>query len=112
MVILIKRFGDNMDFEDERFKRPIEKVIKSGDGSCFGENDNIEGTLILTNIRIYLQINEEEKINEIILKDVKKVSLGGINVLRFDLKNGSRYNFLVGNIFSWLSNSKKAIKNC
>lgn len=91
-------------------ERPIENIIKSGKGSCFGEDDPINGTLILTNIRIYLQVNEEEKINEILLQDIANVSIGGINVLRCELKNGQRYNFLVNNIFSWYKALKKAIK--
>ena len=91
------------------FERPVEEIIKQGNASCFGnDEENIEGTLILSNIRIYLQINEEEKINEILLKDIKKASFGGINVLRCELNDGTRYNFLVSNVFSWLKAFKKA----
>ena len=91
------------------FERPVEEIIKQGNASCFGnDEENIEGTLILSNIRIYLQINEEEKINEILLKDIKKAGFGGINVLRCELNDGTRYNFLVSNVFSWLKAFKKA----
>ena len=95
---------------DEKYLRPVENIYKTGKGHCFGEDQNINGNLILTNLRIYLEIDEEHKYNEIMLKDVKKVSIGGINVLRFDLKNGERYNFLVNNVIGWYSAVKKVIK--
>ncbi len=90
--------------------RIVETIYKTSKGHCFGEKGNINGKLILTNIRIYLEIDEESKMNEIILSEVDKVSIGGINVLRFDLKNGERYNFLVNNIISWYFAVKKVIK--
>lgn len=92
------------------YERPVEKIIKSTKGHCFGEDEPVGGTLILTNIRIFLQINDEKKMNEILLKDIAKVKIGGINVLRCELKNGERYNFLVTNILSWYKQVKKAIK--
>ena len=93
-----------------QYIRPVETIYKSSKGHCFGEDGNINGTVILSNIRIYLQINEEEKMNEILLSEVKEVSIGGINVLRFDLKNGERYNFLVNNVIGWYLAVKKAMK--
>lgn len=92
------------------YGRIEEKDIKTSKGSVFGDNENITGTLILSNIRIYLQVDEDHKYNEILLDDVKSVSIGGFNVLRFDLKNGQRYNFLVTNVFSWLLAVKKQLK--
>ena len=91
-------------------ERIIENVYKTGKGHCFGEDGNINGNLVLTNIRIYLEIDDEHKMNEIMFSDVKEVSIGGINVLRFDLKNGQRYNFLVTNVLSWLLAVKKQLK--
>ena len=88
----------------------VEHLIKKGKGSCFGDNGTVSGTIILSNVRIYLEINEDEKMNEILLKDIDKISIGGINVLRCNLKNGHRYNFLVSNIFTWLNAIKKAMK--
>lgn len=98
-----------MDFDDI-YKKPEEHIIKSTKGSCFGDKETIDGTLILTNLRIYLQINEEQKMNEILISDIKNVSIGGINVLRCELNNNERYNFLVTNIFSWYKAIKKVIK--
>ena len=91
------------------YTRVEETNIKSSKGSVFGEDGNITGTLILSNLRIYLQV-DERKYNEILLSDVKSVSIGGFNVLRFDLKNGQRYNFLATNVFSWLLAVKKQLK--
>mgnify|MGYP006995444567 FL=1 len=48
--------------------------------------------------------------NEILISDIKNVSIGGINVLRCELNNNERYNFLVTNIFSWYKAVKKVIK--
>ena len=91
--------------------RPVETVLKTTKGHCFGEDEEISGMLVLTNIRIYLQVNEEKKVNELILRRVKKVSIGGLNVLRFDMENGERYNFLVTNVIGWLQAVKKALKS-
>ncbi len=96
--------------DEERYKRPIENIFKTSKGHCFGDNENINGTVILSNIRIYLKIDEESIMNEILLKDIKSVSIGGLNVLRFDLKDGRRYNFLVNNVIGWYFAVKKALK--
>lgn len=94
-----------MDY-NQLYQKPEEIILREGKASCFGIEDNIDGTLILTNYRIYLQINEEYKINEILLSDIDNITLGGINVLRCELKNGQRTNFLVHNVLGW----KRAIK--
>ena len=60
-----------MDFDDI-YKKPEEHIIKSTKGSCFGDKETIDGTLILTNLRIYLQIDEEQKMNEIQIRAVIK----------------------------------------
>lgn len=96
---------------NEELKRPIETIYKQSKGHCFGDQENINGTLILSNLRIYLQVDEETKVNEILLSTVKSVSIGGLNVLRFDLKDGQRHNFLVNNVISWYFAVKKALKN-
>ncbi len=89
----------------------VETIIKTEQASSFENNDVINGTLILTNIRIYLEIDAEQKLYEILLKDIKKVTIGGLNVLRIELVNNTRYNFLVEHLFSWLKTVKKAKKD-
>lgn len=93
------------------YQRVREIILKTGKGHCFGDEETVQGTLVLSNIRIYLQIDDEKKMNEILLKDISNISIGGINILRCELNNGSRYNFIVNNIFSWYRATKKAIKD-
>ncbi len=99
-----------MDYQ-QLYSKPEEVIIKQGSASCFGNENNINGNLVLTNYRIYLQVNDEYKMNETLLSDINKITVGGINVLRCELKNGQRFNFLVTNVLSWLKHAKKALKN-
>ena len=50
------------------YERIEEKNIKVSKGHVFGDKENITGTLVLSNIRIYLQVDEDHKYNEILPK--------------------------------------------
>lgn len=100
-----------MDYNDI-YKKPEEIILKKTKGSCFGDDDNlVYGILTLTNFRIYLQIDDETKINEILLSDIANISIGGLNVLRCEIKNGIRVNFIVSNVIGWKILIQKAMKN-
>ena len=86
-----------------------EQTIKRSNASSYNEDVLTKGTLILTNFRIYLSLSEEEKINEVLLKDIKRVSIGGFHVVRIELSD-KNYSFFVNNVFSWIREIKKAIK--
>ena len=91
--------------------RRREEIINASIASSYKDDKIIEGILVLSNIRVYLQVNDEEKINEVILNDIKNVRLGGIHVLRLELNNGITYSFFVNHVISWKSKIKKAVKN-